>query len=83
MIETDAPFLLPRTHLPAPPKGYDGRRNEPAFLPAVVTGIARATGRDELEIATETTRTARQFFALAATARSSSSRPSRPGPRPP
>ena len=66
MIETDGPFLLPRAHLPAPPKGYDGRRNEPAFLPAVVTGIARATGRDELEIAVETTRTARRFFALPA-----------------
>jgi TatD DNase family protein len=64
MIETDAPFLLPRAHLPAPPKGHDDRRNEPAFLPAVVTGIARATGRDELEIAMETTRTARRFFAL-------------------
>jgi TatD DNase family protein len=64
MLETDAPFLLPRAHRPAPPDGFDGRRNEPAFLPAVVTGIARATGRDELEIAMETTRTARRFFAL-------------------
>jgi len=67
MLETDAPFLLPRAHLPAPPDGHDGRRNEPAFLPAVVTGIARATGRDELEIALETTRTARRFFGLPAT----------------
>lgn len=67
MLETDAPFLLPRAHLPTPPNDHDGRRNEPAFLPAVVTGIARATGRDELEVAMETTRTARRFFALPAT----------------
>ena len=64
MIETDGPFLLPRAYLPGSPKPLDGRRNEPAFLPAVVTGLARATRRDELEIATETTRTARRFFAL-------------------
>ncbi len=64
MVETDGPFLLPRKYLPATPKPLDGRRNEPAFLPAVVTGIARATGRSELEIATETTRTARRFFGM-------------------
>ena len=64
MIETDGPFLLPRAFMPAAPKPRDGRRNEPAFLPAVVTGIARATQRDELEIAIESSRTARRFFAL-------------------
>ena len=64
MLETDGPYLLPRAHRPAPPPGWDKRRNEPAFLPAVVTGVARATGHDELAIATETTRTARRFFAL-------------------
>ncbi len=64
MLETDGPYLLPRSHLPAPPPGWDGRRNEPAFLPAVVRGVARATGGDELTVATETTRTARRFFAL-------------------
>ncbi len=64
MIETDGPFLLPRAHLPVDPKPLDGRRNEPAFLPAVVAGIARATRRDELEIAVESTRTARRFFGI-------------------
>lgn len=59
MVETDGPFLLPRT-LPQTKE----RRNEPAFLPEVVKAIARATRRDELEIATETTRTARTFFRL-------------------
>jgi TatD DNase family protein len=61
MIETDGPFLLPRTLAQGAAKE---RRNEPAFLPEVVKALARATGRDELEIATETTRTARQFFRL-------------------
>ncbi|HEY4055443.1 MAG TPA: TatD family hydrolase [Kofleriaceae bacterium] len=64
MIETDAPYLMPRKYLPTLPAGHDGRRNEPLFLPAVVTGIAKATGRDEREIATETTKTARRFFGL-------------------
>lgn len=61
MVETDGPFLLPRT------LGKDvakERRNEPAFLPEVVKALARATGRDEREIATETTRTARRLFGL-------------------
>ena len=64
MIETDGPYLLPRAYMPANAKAIDGRRNEPGFLPAVVTGIARATKRDEDEIAVETTRTARRFFGL-------------------
>ena len=64
MIETDGPYLLPRAHLPTLPKGHDGRRNEPSFLTAVVTGIARATGTDPLEIAVETTKTARAFFSI-------------------
>ena len=61
MIETDAPFLLPRT---LGREAAKARRNEPAFLPEVVKALARATRRDELEIATETTRTARRFFGL-------------------
>jgi TatD DNase family protein len=61
MIETDGPFLLPRT---LPPEVAKERRNEPAFLPEVVKALARAMRRDELEIATETTRTARRFFGL-------------------
>ena len=58
MVETDGPFLLPRT------LARTERRNEPAFLPEVVKGLARAMGRSEPEIATESTRTARRFFRL-------------------
>jgi len=61
MIETDGPFLLPRTL----PRGLaHGRRNEPAFLPEVLKALARAIGRDELEIATATTQNARRLFRL-------------------
>jgi TatD DNase family protein len=60
MIETDAPFLLPRGIRPRPPKG----RNEPAFLPVVCDAVARATGRAADEVAAQTTATARRFFDL-------------------
>jgi TatD DNase family protein len=58
MLETDAPYLLPRT-LPEPPRS---RRNEPAFLPAVLDAVARAAGRPAAELARETTANARAFF---------------------
>ena len=62
MVETDGPFLLPRT---LGGKAAKERRNEPAFLPEVVKGLARAMRRDERELAAETTRTARRFFGIA------------------
>ena len=61
MIETDGPFLLPRT---LPRELAHGRRNEPAFLPEVLKALARATGRDELELAAATTKNARRLFRL-------------------
>jgi TatD DNase family protein len=64
MIETDAPFLLPRD-MPRPPAD---RRNEPAFLPAVLDPVAASAGRPREAIARETTETARRFFGLAAPA---------------
>lgn len=60
MLETDAPFLLPRT-MPDPPRD---RRNEPAFLPWVLRQVARARGVSEEELAQQTTKTARRFFRL-------------------
>lgn len=60
MIETDSPYLLPRT-LEKKPKN---RRNEPAFLPEVATMIARHTGKSAEQVAQETTETARRFFNL-------------------
>ncbi|HEY0986633.1 MAG TPA: TatD family hydrolase, partial [Kofleriaceae bacterium] len=60
MIETDAPFLLPRDLAPRPRDG----RNEPAFLPHVLSAVARAAGRPADNVAAETTGTARAFFAI-------------------
>jgi len=60
MIETDAPYLVPRTLKPAP----KDRRNEPAFLPWVLRTIAQARGDDEAALAAATTATAQRFFRL-------------------
>jgi TatD DNase family protein len=60
MIETDAPYLLPRS-MPGKPK--DGR-NEPAFLPHVLNTVAGCLGKPAAEVAELTTRTARRFFGL-------------------
>ncbi len=63
MVETDAPYLLPRT-APKPAEGAAGRRNEPAYLTWVVQAIAQACGRPEDDIALATTANARAFFRL-------------------
>jgi len=62
MLETDAPYLLPRTVHPAPRH----RRNEPMYLRAVCEQVAR--DRDEpVEItAANSTATAEAFFGLPA-----------------
>jgi TatD DNase family protein len=58
MIETDAPYLLPRTLVPKPKQ----RRNEPAFLPAVLAETARCRGDDPAGLAATTTANACRFF---------------------
>ena len=60
MIETDAPYLLPRNLNPKP----QSRRNEPCYLPAVVAKIAEATGKPAIQVAEETTKTAKEFFGI-------------------
>ena len=60
MIETDAPYLLPR-NMPSPPRD---RRNEPAFLRHVLNAVAAARGEDAATTAAATTATARAFFGL-------------------
>jgi TatD DNase family protein len=60
MIETDAPYLLPRS-MPDPPAN---RRNEPAFLVHVLAAVAAALGRPADEVAAATTQTACRFFDL-------------------
>jgi len=60
MIETDAPYLLPRSLKPHPPT----RRNEPAFLPEVAATIARARNEPVEQLAATSTAAAVAFFAL-------------------
>lgn len=60
MLETDAPYLLPRTLKPKPKE----RRNEPAFLPHVLNTVADCLNLSSILVAEATTRTARDFFKL-------------------
>ena len=60
LIETDAPYLLPRTVRPRPKT----RRNEPMYLREVVRVVAEARGQSEDHIARVTTENARSFFNL-------------------
>jgi TatD DNase family protein len=60
LIETDAPYLLPRTIRPKP----KSRRNEPMYLPEVVRVLAEARGQTEDHIAAITTANAIRFFEL-------------------
>jgi len=60
MIETDAPYLLPR-NMPSLPRD---RRNEPAFLPYVLEAVAAARSEDPAAVAAATTATARAFFGI-------------------
>ena len=60
LIETDAPYLLPRTIKPKP----KSRRNEPAYLPEVVKVVAEARGQSEEHVARITHANAAAFFGL-------------------
>lgn len=60
MIETDAPYLLPRTVKPAP----SHRRNEPMYLAHIVAELARDRGEEVALTAARSSATARAFFGL-------------------
>ena len=60
VIETDAPYLLPRTIRPRP----KSRRNEPAFLIWVRDMVGESVGKTSEQIAEETTATARSLFGI-------------------
>lgn len=61
LIETDAPYLLPRTFRPKPKT----RRNEPMYLPEVLHVVAAARGQSEEHVAAITTANALDFFSIA------------------
>ncbi|ADP11107.1 DNase TatD [Erwinia sp. Ejp617] len=60
LLETDAPWLLPRDMRPRPPS----RRNEPCFLPHIVQQVALLRGDDVDELAAQTALNARTLFSL-------------------
>ena len=60
MIETDAPYLLPRDLSPKP----KSRRNEPAFLPHIAASIAMLRGEPVNQLLAHTRATSRAFFRL-------------------
>jgi TatD DNase family protein len=62
LIETDAPYLIPRSIKPAP----KDRRNVPAYLPHVLRAVADARGESLAHVAQITTANAQQCFALPA-----------------
>ena len=62
LLETDAPYLLPRDIRPMP----SHRRNEPMYLEHICAEVARDRGEDVAITAANATAAARAFFALPA-----------------
>ncbi len=60
LVETDAPYLLPRNIVPRPKT----RRNEPALLPHVVEQLASLMDLDREEVAAASTENATRLFRL-------------------
>jgi TatD DNase family protein len=60
LIETDAPYLLPRDLNPKP----KSRRNEPSFLPHIAATVAQLRGESVEAVGAQTTRNALALFAL-------------------
>jgi TatD DNase family protein len=60
LLETDAPYLVPRDLRP-PPRGG---RNEPAFLPHILNTVAACLELPPAVVAATTTRNACDFFGL-------------------
>ncbi|MGY2200217.1 TatD family hydrolase [Pseudomonas gingeri] len=60
MLESDAPYLLPRSLRPKPKNG----RNEPAYLTEVLREVALHRGESEADLAAHSTACARAFFGL-------------------
>jgi TatD DNase family protein len=60
MLETDGPYLLPRTLTPKPAH----RRNEPMYLPLILETVAECRGQPAVALAAITTANARRFFGL-------------------
>ncbi|MGB9430343.1 MAG: TatD family hydrolase [Gammaproteobacteria bacterium] len=62
MLETDAPYLLPRDLDPKPHR----HRNEPMYLAHICEAVAACVGKSTAQLAAETTTNAQSFFKLPA-----------------
>jgi TatD DNase family protein len=62
MVETDAPYLLPRELS----KTIKGRRNEPSLLPFIAKAVAQLRGEEFAALAASSTANAERFFGLPA-----------------
>jgi TatD DNase family protein len=60
MLETDAPYLLPRNLTPRP----KSRLNEPFRLPHILQTVARYQGKSAQDLADECLKTSQLFFGL-------------------
>jgi TatD DNase family protein len=60
LLETDAPYLLPRDMRPRP----TSRRNEPCFLPHIVQQVALWRGEEADQLAQQTDANSRRLFRL-------------------
>ena len=60
MIETDAPYLMPRTLKPMP----SSRRNEPKFLPHILEELAKERGEEVAVTASNSVLATKTFFRL-------------------
>ncbi|MEO7386857.1 MAG: TatD family hydrolase, partial [Gammaproteobacteria bacterium] len=60
VVETDCPYLLPRTLKPAP----RSRRNEPGTLPEIIRILAACMGQTPEAMAAASTRNAEALFGL-------------------
>ncbi|MFP6824669.1 MAG: TatD family hydrolase [Pseudohongiellaceae bacterium] len=60
LVETDAPYLLPKTLSPKPKI----RRNEPCYLGEILRTLSTCTGRSVEQLARETTQNAVTLFKL-------------------
>ena len=60
MLETDAPYLLPRDLAPRP----KSRRNEPMYLVHIAQTVAACRGDEPSALAATTAATARRFFGI-------------------
>jgi TatD DNase family protein len=60
LLETDAPYLMPRDL----PEKLPGRRNEPCVLPHILQAVATLMGRDPDEVAAAALRNTEMLFRL-------------------